>query len=138
MLYTSTMTSTLQGYTTNSPSGLPQQVPNSTTLATQQTIEVMDFDGQNYLLNHTTTMNVRDHPVSFSMIEKMNKTGYSTYVFNFGNTEREVNNECHEQLVSCTTTKQTRSQSRRYHHRSLPHCHRHRNHRRLNDNIPRH
>jgi hypothetical protein len=92
MLYTSTITSTLQNYTTNQPSELSPQVPNSTTLTAKETIEVMDFDGQNYLLNHTTTMNVKDHPLSFSLIEKMNKTGYSTYVFNFGNTELEVNN----------------------------------------------
>jgi hypothetical protein len=50
----------------------------------------MSFDGENYLLNHTTTMTALGRPFSYSMTEKMNKTGYSTYLLNMGGTETEV------------------------------------------------
>jgi hypothetical protein len=62
---------------------------NSTTVDSQQTLEVIGFDGENYLINHTTTMTVLGKPVSFSLTEKMNKTGYSTYLFNVGNSQTE-------------------------------------------------
>ena len=66
------------------------QMPNSTTVNSQQTIEVIGFDGENYLLNHTTTMTVLDRPISFSITEKMNKTGYSTYLLNAGSNQTNV------------------------------------------------
>ena len=70
MVYDTTLTvnydfgSSLGSLTLNSP--------NSTTIDAQQTIEVTGFDGENYLLNHTMTMNVLNQPVSVSIIEKMN------------------------------------------------------------------
>ncbi len=88
MVYDTTLTmnydfgSSLGGLTVNSP--------NSTTIAAQQTIEVMGFDDENYLLNHTITMNVLGQPVSYSITEKMNKTGYSTYLLDLGSIQQEV------------------------------------------------
>ena len=92
MVYDSTMTMTLDSYSLGSAFNLPTQSPNNTTLNSQQTIEVTGFDGENYLLNHTTTMTLLGKPFSFSMTEKMNKTGYSTYLLNVGNTQTEVPN----------------------------------------------
>ena len=87
MVYDSTITMSLDlGTTLN----LSLNTSNSTNISSQQTIEVMSFDGENYLLNHTTTMTVLGKPISFSMTEKMNKTGYSTYLLNVGSTQTEI------------------------------------------------
>ena len=69
---------------------MPLNTPSSTDISSQQTIEVMSFDGENYLLNHTITMTVLDKPISFSMTEKMNKTGYSTYLLDLGSIQQEI------------------------------------------------
>jgi hypothetical protein len=63
---------------------------NSTTIDGQQTLEIVGFDGENYLINHTTTMTVLGKPVSISLTEKMNKTGYSTYLFNVGDSQTQI------------------------------------------------
>jgi hypothetical protein len=68
-------------------SGLSQQ---PVSVNGQQTIEVMDFDGEFYYLNHTTNMDILGSPVSFSIMEKINKTGYSTYMLNLGSTQQEI------------------------------------------------
>ena len=86
MAYDSTITMSLD----SNLFGASLQVPNNLTLDSQQTIEVVGFDGDNYLLNHTTTMDVLGKPVSFSVNEKMNKTGYSTYLFSTGDTQTEI------------------------------------------------
>jgi hypothetical protein len=64
--------------------------PKPINISSQQTIEVMSFDGENYLLNHTTTMNALGRPLSYSMTEKMNKTGYSTYLLDVGSIQQEI------------------------------------------------
>jgi hypothetical protein len=88
MMYDNTITMTLQSYNLGTSTTI--QPPNSTTVNGQQTIEVAGFDGENYLLNHTTTMTVLDRSISFSMTEKMNKTGYSTYLLNVGSNQTEI------------------------------------------------
>jgi hypothetical protein len=65
-------------------------VLNSTSVNAKQTIEVIDFDGEYYTLNQTTTLNIGYKPLSVSMLQKMDKTGCSTYLLNFGGTEHEV------------------------------------------------
>ena len=67
------------------------ETPTSTSVNATETVEVIDFDGEYYTLNRTTTMNLNTpplntKPISVSMIEKMNKTGYSTYMINIGGT----------------------------------------------------
>lgn len=43
-------------------------------------VDVVDFDGEYYTLNHTlTAMLNHQHPMSLSFIEKVNKTGYTSY-----------------------------------------------------------
>lgn len=87
MVYDSTVT---VNFDLGSSLGVPLTAPNSTTMNIGQTIEVTGFDGENYFLNHTMTMNVLDRPVSVSMIEKMNKTGYSTYLLDLGSIQQEI------------------------------------------------
>jgi hypothetical protein len=89
MVYDNTVTMTLDSYNMGSNA---HPALNNMTLNSQQTIDVIGFDGENFLLNHTITMTVLDKPLSFSLTEKMNKTGYSTYLLNLGNTQTEVPN----------------------------------------------
>ncbi len=65
-------------------------IPSNISFSPQQTMEVMDFDGQYYTLNHTTTMGVGSNSYSYSILEKVNKTGYSSYFFNWGNQTTEI------------------------------------------------
>jgi hypothetical protein len=90
MVYGTTLTMTFTEYNSTLTSGLTGQPPNDVSVNGEQIIGVIDFDGEYYTLNHTTTMMLNGKPFSFSMLEKMNKTGYSTYIFNLGNTEQEV------------------------------------------------
>ncbi|MCW4024797.1 MAG: hypothetical protein NWF01_07165 [Candidatus Bathyarchaeota archaeon] len=53
---------------------------------------MVDFDGEYYTLNHTHTFTLNDTPFSYSMTEKMNKTGYSTYLLNLGSASQEIPN----------------------------------------------
>jgi hypothetical protein len=46
------------------------------------TTDVLDFDGEFYTLNQTMQITLDDEPYSFSYLEKMNKTGYSTGFLN--------------------------------------------------------
>ena len=91
MVYDSTITASYDNAppATTGPSAI---MPKNTTINSQQTIEVTGFDGEYYTLNHTMTMNLSNRPISFSMIEKMNKTGYSAYLLNLGSSQQEIPN----------------------------------------------
>jgi hypothetical protein len=91
MVYDTTMTASFQHDNSTFPTG-NTLLPNSTNINMKQTIEVTDFDGEYYTLNHTMTLNTAVKPISISMIEKMNKTGYSAYLFDIGNTQQEISN----------------------------------------------
>lgn len=87
------MTTITGSYDSAAPPGTSMLTPKNTTINSQQTIEVTGFDGEYYILNHTMTMNLsRSRPISFSMIEKMNKTGYSAYLLNLGSSQQEISN----------------------------------------------
>jgi hypothetical protein len=86
MIYDTTVTG---AYDFGDP-GLGFVVPSNTSFSPKQTMEVMDFDGQYYTLNHTTTMGVGNNSYSYSILEKVNKTGYSSYFFSFGNQTTEI------------------------------------------------
>ena len=88
MVYDSTIISSYDSFA----SGSGALIPKNITIDSQQTIEVTGFDGEYYILNHTMTMNLSNRPISFSMIEKMNKTGYSAYLLNLGSSQQEVPN----------------------------------------------
>jgi hypothetical protein len=89
MIYDSTVTMTIPSYSSET-SNVSLPLNSSVNLTSQETIEVIGFDGENYLLNHTSTMTILGKPISFSLTEKMNKTGYSTYLFNLGTTQKEI------------------------------------------------
>lgn len=78
MIYNTTETITFQANATAIPLGNASQIPNTTDINSTLIVEVVDFDGECYTLNHTM-MAMLGAPVSMSFIEKVNKTGYSTY-----------------------------------------------------------
>jgi hypothetical protein len=75
MVYNTIETVTTQ--TANS--SLPPEGPWETSINSTEIVEVTDFDGEYYSLNHTITAKLGNTPVSVSYIEKMNKTGYTGY-----------------------------------------------------------
>jgi hypothetical protein len=90
MIYDSKIT---MAFENPSLSAIMGQTQNNTSIDSTETVEVVDFDGEYYTLNRTTTMNLNNPllgntPLSFSMTEKMNKTGYSTYIMNLGGTSQ--------------------------------------------------
>jgi hypothetical protein len=56
------------------------------TVSGTETVEVLSFDGEFYTLNVTSTLTQGSIPFTSSIIQKMNKTGYSTFLVNLGNT----------------------------------------------------
>jgi hypothetical protein len=54
---------------------------NTLTMSMKTTVDVVDFDGEVYTLNHTLTTELLGKPLSISYLEKVNKTGYSTMLF---------------------------------------------------------
>jgi len=88
MAYITIMTGTFESY--NSTSSSQSISPNNFTSSASDIIEVVDFDGEYYTLNHTMALNGMQ--TSFSMLEKMSKTGFSSYVFNLGSTTQEAPN----------------------------------------------
>jgi len=93
MVYDATMTSSFQYGNSALPTGITSQLPNNTSINMQQTIEVTGFDGEYYTLNHTMTLSTNSKPLSISLTEKMNKTGYSAYLLNLGSTQQEIPND---------------------------------------------
>ncbi|MCL5877612.1 MAG: hypothetical protein M1540_07360 [Candidatus Bathyarchaeota archaeon] len=91
MVYCDTITSTLESFSTLTMKPL-LTVPNNTCIKAQEIVQVISFDGENYLLNRTTMMTLNDEPLSFLSTERINRTGYSTYLLNTGNTNVEITN----------------------------------------------
>jgi hypothetical protein len=85
MIYQTTETITFQ--TSNTTTGLPPFGPDTSTVNLNATaiVEVIDFDGEVFTLNRTMSLETGVHPISVSLIEKVNKTGYSTYFLDEGN-----------------------------------------------------
>jgi hypothetical protein len=88
MIYNTVSSGTFENNNSTIASKIPSS--NNMTLTEEDRIEVVGFDGDSYTLNHTMALN--DMPMTFSTLEKMNKTGYSTYIFSLGNTTQEVPN----------------------------------------------
>lgn len=90
MVYNTTMMGTYETQNAELPASM--QSLNNANIYSTETIEVVGFDGEYYTLNHTHTMTLNDKPFSYSVLEKMNKTGYSTYILNLGSTSQEIPN----------------------------------------------
>jgi hypothetical protein len=72
--------STIETITTqNTNSSLPLEDPWETSINSTEIVEVLDFDGEYYILNHTITAKLGNTPASVCYIEKVNKTGYTGY-----------------------------------------------------------
>jgi hypothetical protein len=71
------------------------KTPNTTSFDYTETVEITAFDGEYYTLNHTTLMElpIISTPFSFSVLEKMNKTGYSTYMLGLSSIGQEVTSQ---------------------------------------------
>jgi hypothetical protein len=84
MTYDTSITAQIQGLpiATSSNSG-PLTVKGT------ETIEIQSDDGQYYTLVHSSKLNSPSSnvPFQYTVIEKMNKTGYSTYFLNMGDTQ---------------------------------------------------
>ncbi len=65
---------------------------NNSTMVGQETMDVLSFDGQFYTINNTVSMTVMNRPLSVSMLEKMNNTGYSAFIYTLGNTTEDIPN----------------------------------------------
>lgn len=89
MVFDTTMTASIEYYNS---SLLNENLISPTTIVDNMTdtIEVIDFNGEYYTLNHTRSGNLTGIPISNSIIEKMNKTGYSTYLLDLGTTQQEI------------------------------------------------
>lgn len=91
MIYNTTETASQTGETT------------SPTVNSNSSIEVVDFDGETYTLNHTITV-MLDNPISVSISEKVNKTGYANY-FLPGETENLFGNTSSNPILSTLLSK---------------------------------
>jgi hypothetical protein len=80
MMYTTTETMAYHSF--SAASSLSSTVPplNNTSIDSNSTVEVVGFEGEYYTLNHTVTIPLNQKPFSASILEKVSKTGYSTYI----------------------------------------------------------
>jgi len=81
MVYDATQTMSMQMSNSSIGSALGLGSNNTLTMNSTTTVDVVDFDGEVYTLNYTSTMSLLGKPVSFSYLEKVNKTGYTTILF---------------------------------------------------------
>jgi hypothetical protein len=81
MVYDATQTIAMQMSNSTIGASLGLGSNNTLTMDSTTTVDVVDFDGEAYTLNYTSTMELLGKPVSFSYLEKVNKTGYTTILF---------------------------------------------------------
>jgi hypothetical protein len=92
MIYHQTQTVTFQANNSSTPyafSAMPPQ--NETTISTTITAVVIDFDGQYYTFNYTVdtlSSGKSINGVTFSYLEKINKTGYTSHILTGDSTVR--------------------------------------------------
>jgi hypothetical protein len=85
MIYNSTETLTIQIYNTTTAAGQMGPIPSTTSYNSTESVEVVDFDGEYYTLNHTVTIIMEQwSPISMPFVEIVNKTGFSSYFFSVG------------------------------------------------------
>jgi hypothetical protein len=63
MIYASSMTGTFQVSNSELLSGINRLLPNDLNLESEQTLEVINFDGEFYTLNHSITMLLNDKTI---------------------------------------------------------------------------
>jgi hypothetical protein len=80
-----------------------EQNENSGNITSTSSLEVVDFDGEYYTLNHTITT-ILESPFTVSFIEKVNKTGYASY-FIPGETENLFGNTSSNPVLAALLSK---------------------------------
>lgn len=60
--------------------GASTAVGQNSSISETFSMEILSFDGENYTVNQTVTLSMNGSPMSFSVTEKVNKTGYITYL----------------------------------------------------------
>ena len=100
MIYNTTETMTTQVYNTTVAAGQTGPTPSTIGYNSTESVEVVDFDGEYYTLNHTVTLIMEQwSPMPFSFVETVNKTGFSSYFSSVG-TQRLVFNASSDPLSS--------------------------------------
>jgi hypothetical protein len=100
MIYNSTETMTTQVGNTTIAAGQMEPTPSTIICNSTESVEVIDFDGEYYTLNHTVTLIMEQwSPISFSFVEIVNKTGFSSYFSSVG-TQQLVFNASSDPLSS--------------------------------------
>ena len=85
MIYNTTETVTIQIDNPTISAGQMGGIPSTTSFNSTESVEVVDFDGEYYTLNHTVTLIIEQwSPISMSFVEIVNKTGFSSYFFSAG------------------------------------------------------
>jgi hypothetical protein len=100
MIYNRAETVTIQIYNTTTAAGQMGPIPGTTSYNSTESVEVVDFDGEYYTLNHTVAL-IMDQwsPISMSFVEIVNKTGFSSYFSSVG-TQQVVFNASSDPLSS--------------------------------------
>ena len=78
--------------------------PNTRTFNFMVTEEVVDFDGECYTLNHTVSAGIQGQNHSVSFMERMNKTGFSSYLLPEG-TQAMVSNMSSNPIITAVLAK---------------------------------
>ena len=83
--------------------GQSGQFNSTSSINSMSTLKVVSFDGDYYTLNHTITT-MLNRPISVSMIERINKTGYARY-FLPGTTENLFGNTSSNPVLAALLSK---------------------------------
>lgn len=105
MVYNTTETVTFQPDNAEMPTDQSGQIPNTTNINSTSIVEVLDFDGEYYTLNHTVTGTLGHTPVSISFIERVNKTGYTGYFLPGGTQHLATSNMSNNPFVTALLDK---------------------------------
>jgi hypothetical protein len=85
MIYNTTETATFQILNTTIVADQMGLTPTTMSLNSTESVEVVDFNGEYYTLNHTVNLIMEQlDPISMSFVETVNKTGFSSYFFSLG------------------------------------------------------
>jgi len=83
--------------------GQSGQLNSTSSLNSTSTLKVVSFDGEHYTLNRTVTT-MLNRPISVSITERINKTGYATY-FLPGNTQNLFGNKSSNPVLAALLSK---------------------------------
>ena len=80
MVYDEQITVEMLDYNLPTVTPSQDQTPTSLTTTATLTTDVLDFDGESYTLNQTISMDLLGQDFSFSITQKISKSGFSTFI----------------------------------------------------------